>query len=109
MAGNASAGCSRTGTSPAATCAATSAAAKPSPCPELFSEAALEVRAQVLHRFQTHRDAQEAFADPSAGTRFGRNASVGGGGRMRDGRLGVAEIGGDGNHAGRIDDAPCRF
>ena len=43
---------------------------------------------------------------PAAARCFGRDAAVGGGGRMGDGGLGVAQVGGDRDHAGRIHHAP---
>src|SRR5947209_5865805 len=66
----------------------------------------LQVGREIGDRLEAHRDPHQPVGDAGGGARLGRDAAVRGRRRVRDGGLHVAEVGGDGNEAGGIDELP---
>src|SRR6266571_342915 len=74
-----------------------------------LSQPPREIVLQIPHRLEPDRDAHQTFRDPGARAGFGAYPPVRGGGGMRDGGLGVAQVRRDRDHARRVDHAPCRL
>ena len=65
-----------------------------------------KVGLDVFYIFQAGREPHQTFPNACFDALFRRESAVGGGRRMRNGAFDIAEIGGDGDHARRIDHAP---
>jgi hypothetical protein len=68
-----------------------------------------EIILYIDNRLQPNRDAYQPIGDARSRTRFRRNARMGGAGRMGDGGFGIAQIRGDGQQLGAIDQSPRRL
>ncbi len=66
-----------------------------------------QIGGDIRQVLQPDGDADEAFADTRAGAFLGAQATVGGGGGVGDGGLGVTQVSGDGEEACGVDDPPA--
>src|ERR1041385_7347452 len=69
----------------------------------ILLQAPRQVCLQVFPRLEANRDPHQPLGDAGRRARLRRDAAVGGGGRVRDGALDVAEVAGDGYELGRVD------
>src|SRR5690606_13263874 len=72
------------------------------------SQSPRQVGTNVFQVFQSHRQANQAVVDTGGRAGFWAQTTVRGARRMGNGGFGIPQVGGDGDHAGVVDDPPCR-